>query len=150
MDQEEYCGATAKEFVLPEQLARVNSNDLHVNESGETIFSQFRDPAIDKVFEEYKFKLSDELIGSITFDVTEGFDKNQQLIQRESELKDAQKIAKLGHYVLDLEKGQWSSSEALNLIFGIDDSYTRDIEGWLAYCMKALKMLCMITFSMMF
>lgn len=132
VDQEEYCGATAQEFVLPEQLKLVNSNDWHVNESGETIFSQFRNTAIDKVFEEYKFKLSDELIGSITFDVTEGFDKNQQLIQRESELKDAQKIAKLGHYVLDLEKGEWSSSEALNLIFGIDDSYTRDIDGWLA------------------
>jgi PAS domain S-box-containing protein len=47
------------------------------------------------------------------------------------QLIDYQKIARLGHYSFDLISGLWSSSEVLDEIFGIDQSYDRSLAGWL-------------------
>ena len=51
---------------------------------------------------------------------------------RESEfsLKEAQIISGVGSYILDIPSGYWTSSEAFDQIFGIDESYDRSIEGW--------------------
>ena len=51
---------------------------------------------------------------------------------RESEyrLKQAQQVAKLGHYKLDVHSGDWTSSEMLDDLFGIDASYPRNLAGW--------------------
>jgi PAS domain S-box-containing protein len=52
---------------------------------------------------------------------------------RESEqlLRDSQSIAGLGSYVLDIREGIWRSSEVLDSIFGIDESYDRTaVIGW--------------------
>ncbi|HUA99110.1 MAG TPA: EAL domain-containing protein [Terracidiphilus sp.] len=48
----------------------------------------------------------------------------------EQSLKEAQKIARVGSYVLDLASGIWTSSEALDEIFGIDADYRRTVDGW--------------------
>jgi PAS domain S-box-containing protein len=52
---------------------------------------------------------------------------------RESEqfLAEAQRVARIGHYVLDVNAGSWTSSEALDDVFGIDAAYERSVEGWL-------------------
>jgi len=50
--------------------------------------------------------------------------------ESEIELNYAQKLAKVGNYVLDVKKGSWTSSSALDDVFGIDESYTRDVQGW--------------------
>jgi PAS domain S-box-containing protein len=51
---------------------------------------------------------------------------------RESEalLKESQTIAGLGSYVFNFAVRQWSSSEALDEIFGIDKAYDRSFEKW--------------------
>ena len=46
-------------------------------------------------------------------------------------LKEAQKVAKLGIYIYDIKRDEWTSSEVLDEIFGIDDTYIRDFRGWL-------------------
>ena len=46
------------------------------------------------------------------------------------ELREAQKIAGLGHYSHDLVSGSWTSSEILDDIFGIDINYPRDAQHW--------------------
>lgn len=46
-------------------------------------------------------------------------------------LKEAQKIAKLGMFAYDLKKDIWNSSEILDEIFGINDDYMKDFQGWL-------------------
>ncbi|MBI5922571.1 MAG: diguanylate cyclase [Betaproteobacteria bacterium] len=51
-------------------------------------------------------------------------------ISRES-LQEAQRVAHLGHFVYDLRTDQWTSSEALDEIFGISIDYPRDVEHWL-------------------
>jgi PAS domain S-box-containing protein len=45
-------------------------------------------------------------------------------------LKETQKIAQLGTYVLEIKTGIWASSEILDKIFGIDPDYDKSVEGW--------------------
>ncbi len=53
------------------------------------------------------------------------------LRRSEHKLLEAQKIAKLGHYALDIKAGRWTSSNELNAIFGISETYQKDVVGWL-------------------
>lgn len=74
--------------------------------------------------------------GIITFtgvflDITSKKQLEQKLEKSNSELFEAQKIARLGYYIFDATTGLWQSSEILDEIFGIDKHYRRDIEGWL-------------------
>lgn len=45
-------------------------------------------------------------------------------------LKEAQRVAKIGIYIYDIKNDKWTSSEVLDEIFGIDESYTRNFKGW--------------------
>ena len=53
-------------------------------------------------------------------------------MQRENaeQLREAQRIAGLGSYVLDAATGLWSASDALDEIMGIDRHYPHSVEGW--------------------
>lgn len=46
-------------------------------------------------------------------------------------LRRIQRVGKLGYYVLDIKTGYWEGSEILNEIFGIDNNYKTDLEGWI-------------------
>jgi PAS domain-containing protein len=57
--------------------------------------------------------------------------------QREKDLQDsqdllleAQHIAGLGSYTLDVASGQWTSSEECDQVLGIDAHYGRSVQGW--------------------
>jgi PAS domain S-box-containing protein len=52
------------------------------------------------------------------------------LIESQAQLVEAQTIAKIGHYVLDVASETWTSSAALDEIFGIDSDFTKNLEGW--------------------
>jgi PAS domain S-box-containing protein len=54
------------------------------------------------------------------------------LRESEESLDEAQRIAGVGSYVLDLASGVWTSSEMLDEILGIDGSYSHTVEGWKA------------------
>jgi PAS domain S-box-containing protein len=64
-------------------------------------------------------------------DITEGKELEDKLVRSENILNEAQKIGHIGSYILDIEKGTWSSTEALDEIFGIDHKYIRTVEGWM-------------------
>ncbi|MHB1106405.1 MAG: PAS domain S-box protein [Lutibacter sp.] len=49
----------------------------------------------------------------------------------ENNLNEAQKISNIGSYEFDFSTGFWNCSPALNEIFGIDEKYNRNIDGWL-------------------
>ena len=51
--------------------------------------------------------------------------------EREKKLMEVQKIANIGTYALDISLGFWESSAVLNAIFGIDEDYVKDVDGWL-------------------
>lgn len=48
----------------------------------------------------------------------------------EASLIESQRIAGLGNYVLDIRSGLWTSSEVLDQLFGIDETFERSVEGW--------------------
>ncbi len=57
---------------------------------------------------------------------------NSQLQESEELLNESQGIAGLGTYTLDISTGMWQSSEVLDRLFGIDETYERSTEGWAA------------------
>ncbi|MEA3450415.1 MAG: PAS domain S-box protein [Bacteroidota bacterium] len=48
----------------------------------------------------------------------------------ENNLLLSQEVANLGHYVLDIKTGNWTSSAQLNTIFGIDENSKMDMKAW--------------------
>ncbi len=71
------------------------------------------------------------IVGSIT-DITERKKTEETLRESEKLLREAQAVAGLGSYMLDMSAGAWKSSELLDGIFGIDEAYARDVAGWVA------------------
>jgi diguanylate cyclase (GGDEF)-like protein/PAS domain S-box-containing protein len=74
------------------------------------------------------------LIHRMTLGLQEALQKaslhEQQLQDSEALLLDAHRIAGLGNYSLDIEKGLWTSSSICDQVFGIDASYPRSVRGW--------------------
>ena len=71
-----------------------------------------------------------ESLAAFAKDVTEQKLIATALLESEKFLNESQKIAGLGSYVLNLSTGTWTSSETLDLLFGIDANYERSITGW--------------------
>lgn len=65
-------------------------------------------------------------------DVTERVRAEQAIRESENFLRETQVIAGLGTYVLDFVTGMWRSSNALDNILGIDETYERTVDGWAA------------------
>ena len=73
-----------------------------------------------------------EIIGlfGVVRDVTERMKAEQALRLSEESLNEAQRIAGLGSYVLDIPAGTWTSSEVMDTLFGIGKDYERTVAGW--------------------
>ncbi len=63
-------------------------------------------------------------------DITERKRAEKELKESEERLVEAQKVAHLGYYALDVVTGMWTSSKILDDVFGIGDDCRRDVEGW--------------------
>jgi diguanylate cyclase (GGDEF)-like protein/PAS domain S-box-containing protein len=91
-----------------------------------------REVVVEVVWDYQRNKMG-ELVGFIAVlsDITERKQAEIELLESERRLVEAQKIASLGHYVYDIRTNQWTNSEVLNDIFGIDESYHRNAESWI-------------------
>jgi PAS domain S-box-containing protein len=63
-------------------------------------------------------------------DITEQKRAEEGLKESKERLVEAQVVARLGYYGLDVVTGTWTSSKILDEVFGIGDDYRRDVEGW--------------------
>lgn len=72
------------------------------------------------------------VIGTLSsaIDITERNDLYKQLQQNELRLKQAQKIAKVGHYTLDIKNDYWTCSDTILTMFGIPENYTKTMQSW--------------------
>ena len=52
--------------------------------------------------------------------------------QRDMQLNEVQRVAKMGYYIYDIQSDRWECSEILERIFGIDRQYNKDASSWLA------------------
>jgi PAS domain S-box-containing protein len=98
--------------------------DVLTTATGETVtFLSTKGPVFDAEGKPYG------LFG-ISRDITERKSMEQSLRKSETFLKQAQVIAGIGSYVLDIPTGCWTSSEVLDDILGIDKTFIRSVEGW--------------------
>ncbi len=65
-------------------------------------------------------------------DISERKRAEKELEESRDSLREAQIVGGLGNYVLDIGKGGWTSSALLTELFGIDEAYERNVEGWAA------------------
>jgi PAS domain S-box-containing protein len=71
------------------------------------------------------------LIGATT-DITERKLIEEKLRETATQLLEAQRIANLGSYVLDVATGRWTCSPVMDELLGIADAgFTKDLAGWL-------------------
>lgn len=75
-------------------------------------------------------KLSDDTQIGIGLDITERKINELQLLEKEYLLAEAQKVAILGAFRLDLKTGVAGNSPTLNKIFGFDEDEDLSIEKW--------------------
>jgi PAS domain S-box-containing protein len=73
----------------------------------------------------------DFIIGVI-HDISQQKEAEEALLRSEKLLSEAQEMANLGWFLLDIKMGSWESSPVLDDIFGIDADYVRDLEHWLS------------------
>ena len=66
----------------------------------------------------------------IATDITRRKHAEDVLAEREARLLEAQEVASLGFYVLDLATGRFTTSSVLDRIFGIPAEYERSVDGW--------------------
>ena len=71
-----------------------------------------------------------EIIGifGVAPDITSAIETREKLAESEEWLRDAQEIAGLSSYVLDIPKKKWIVSEGLAALLGIGDDYDRGFE----------------------
>jgi two-component system cell cycle sensor histidine kinase/response regulator CckA len=117
----------SKEQVL-EMLRTVDENGDHIETHHRRKDGSLLEVEISTngaVFEQKKF------IFCVCRDIT-GRKRAEETI-RESErlLREAEVVAGLGSYELDIAGGRWTSSEMLDALFGIDKAYEHSVEGWL-------------------
>ena len=82
-------------------------------------------------FDESEITLLEELAGEVAAGIGR-LQALQKLAVSEAELREAQSIARIGHYRFLPDNNAWESSPLLDEIFGINADYQRDIAGWQA------------------
>jgi len=71
-----------------------------------------------------------ERIKGFVQDITERKLSEQALKEKQTLLETAQKAAKLGHYITDIDEGTWTNDDAFDDIFGIDSTFDRNFTAW--------------------
>lgn len=100
------------------------------------IFSEFFKRAADSSIpidrDTVKFSELDLLAASANTMLSQKARADEALLETRDRLTEAQKMAKLGHYIFDVKHDSWTNSPELDAIFGIDDHYDKTASGWLA------------------
>ncbi len=136
---EEIVGYGDEKFFDDQTVQKLRDIDSRVLKHGETIHeeevNQVKDTDDKHYYLTTKLPLRRDdgtiyALCGISFDITKTKHDEIKLRNSEALLREAQYIANLGSYVLDIKTGQWSSSEVLNLIFGVDENHRRTIDSW--------------------
>jgi PAS domain S-box-containing protein len=135
----ELIGQNPYDFFHPDDLPNVEHSHRSIQKSGQTFTVEYR--FLHKngsyVWVETTSKVvaatdeaPEKIIGN-THSIEDRKKMELRLIESEARLKKSQSVARIGHYVLDVQTGNWTSSETLDEIFGIGPDYDRSIHGWL-------------------
>lgn len=142
IDQDEFTGDLSEVIgsaIHPDDRAAVEASNESVTSDGNPIPLEYRivrsDGSVRTVWAEAGSLDTDAegrpaRLTGVVADITDRKAAECALRDSEQLLVQSQRVAHLGHYVLDARTGIWTPSAALDEIFGIGEEYVRDIEGW--------------------
>ena len=87
-----------------------------------------KQPSYDELAEQVA--ALEQTVESLQSKVTESEQAENSLAKSEYFLRESQQVAQLGSFFADLTSNTWTSSEELDHIFGIDESYERTLTHW--------------------
>jgi Cu+-exporting ATPase len=127
-----------REEIQPQAIAAAHrANDLKVMQELLPITIDEENEEADgrHFYSSVKFPILDEQgtlmgIGGISSDITEQKKAENALVESERLLRESQAIAHLGSFEWDILTGIWRSSVILDEILGLDENYSRTLEGW--------------------
>ena len=65
------------------------------------------------------------------YDITELRASEAAIRRSEEWLRESQRVARLGHFVYDIESDVWEASAAIRDVLGVNDDFMWDFEGWM-------------------
>ncbi len=105
-------------------------NAIHERKNGTTypveVHLRLTKHGVRPLFVAFILDITERLSAEKLSKETENALKNSEYLLRES-----QKVARLGSYVMDISSNKWDSSKVLDDLFGIDENYNKDISDWL-------------------
>ncbi len=81
--------------------------------------------------DEQVFVTSISSIVSLAFEYEDRRTIEAALIEKTRILLEAQNVARIGNYVINLATGEWKSSSVFDQIFGIERTYMKDVRNWI-------------------
>jgi PAS domain S-box-containing protein len=129
-DPAQVLGSDDRALFPLEQAEMVRENDRQVVASNHSICYEENVDTVDGLVTYLATKgplhdLDGRVIGvfGISRDITERIKNERALRASEATLRESQRIAGIGSYVLDIQTGLWTSSEVLDNLFGFDGTY---------------------------
>ncbi len=117
-----------------EKAMELLKNVLHSNDIGTHDFEITRKNGSKVHLEVIAYSVllgSEKVVLGVARDTSEFYHAKEMLERSRHILREAQRISGLGTYELDIASGEWTSSDMLNVIFGIDEQYKKNIKSWL-------------------
>ncbi|MFO7658381.1 MAG: PAS domain S-box protein [Bacteroidales bacterium] len=130
---EQLIGKTMYELFPSDLAKRMIEDDKKIINEGKQI--QVDETLNGRYYTSHKFPITFEnkppMLAGFTIDVTDHKLAEENLKQTDYFLQKSQSVAHIGSYYFNAKTGDWIGSLALNDIFGIDETFTKNINGWI-------------------
>ncbi len=133
VDNSMFVGSEITEAFPPLAETEIPERYIQAARDGEPWHTEqvnYEDDRITGAFEVHAFQTSPGNMVAMFTDITARKKAEMRLIESEKILRQSQEVAQLGSYDLDIPSDQWASSPILDKIFGIDESFSRNVAGW--------------------
>jgi len=112
---------------LADQLSKKVKRDLQIFEK---FFKFAADSSLSIIRKDIKFLELDKLAAYTNSMLAQKNKAEANLKKTQKQLGQAQEIAQIGHYVLDIRSKNWLNSPELDNILGIDEHYDKNLSSW--------------------
>ncbi len=98
--------------------------------TGEAVNFEQYTPQLDRYYSIHSFCPKIGQFAAVFVDITDRKKASNALIESEYWLRESQRVSRVGSYVFNIAEGYWTSSEALDEIFGIGPDYQKTFGSW--------------------